>query len=96
MGFLGVSVLAITLGIFWSYIISIVLTLAYFIGFIVLIIKVRSANNELLKRIHFNLCLVLRNENDNVYSKYGIKLRPGFISKWIEFHWANPYEPSLP
>jgi hypothetical protein len=50
------------------------------------VIKVQKLNNELLRHIHFNLALALRNENDTLLMPYGIKARPGYLSKWIEFH----------
>jgi len=41
-----------------------------------------------MKKIHFNLSLFLRNENDEYYNEINIKVRPGFLAKWIEFHWS--------
>ena len=46
-GLFIVTALAIALGIKVSYIISVVLTLTYFAGFIGLILKVQSKNNDL-------------------------------------------------
>ena len=63
-----------------------VLTILYFIGFIYLIFNVKIATDNLLKHIHFNLALVLRNENDMLLMKNGIRARPGYLSKWIEYH----------
>jgi Flp pilus assembly protein protease CpaA len=91
-----VSTLAIALGITVSYAISIIMAIVYFGVFIVIIVKVRRVSNDLLKKTHFNLSLALRNENDRLYNRYGIKARTGFMSKWIEFHWANPYAPAIP
>ena len=96
VGLFSVAILAIVLGILVNYIISIVITALYFIGLALIIIKVKNLNNSLLKSIHFNLALVLRNENDKLLTKFGLKARPGFLSKWIEFHWANPYGLAIP
>ena len=34
--------------------------------------------------------MVLRNENDRLLVNHGIKARPGYLSKWIEFHKCVP------
>ena len=85
-GLLGVTPLGVILGLNYSYIFPVVLTILYFLGFIYLIIRVQRATNSLLKRIHFNLALVLRNENDGLLMRYGIKAKLGYLSKWVEFH----------
>lgn len=69
-GLIIVGILAIALGVTLSFIISIVIALFYFGSFIFLIIAVKRKNATLLKRTHFNLSLVLRNENDRLYSKH--------------------------
>lgn len=89
-GLFIVTTLSIALGIIISFIIPIILTLCYFSGFAILLIRVQKKNSHLLKRIHFNLSLVLRNENDRLLIRHGIKARPGYLSKWIEFHACDP------
>ena len=88
--------LSIILGIIINYVIAIILAAIYFIGLVLLIAKVKKLNHSILKITHFNLALALRNENDRLLTENGIKARPGFLSKWIEFHWANPYRLAIP
>lgn len=85
-GLLVVSTLAIALGIKVSYLIAVILAGLYCAGFVWLVLAVQLKGARLLKEIHFNLALVLRNENDRVLVRHGIKARPGYLSKWIEFH----------
>jgi hypothetical protein len=77
--------IALALGLAVSLYIGLAIAILYFVGFIVLMVKVRKLNNALLLKIHFNLSLVIKNENDNYFSRHGIKARPGFLSRWIEF-----------
>lgn len=85
-GVFVVTSLSIALGIHYTFLVPLTLTLSYFFGFAWLVIHVQRENGSLLKQIHFNLCLVLRNENERVLYGYGIRARPGYLSKWIEFH----------
>lgn len=91
LGILVVGALAIVLGVFVHFSVAIVMAFVYFAGFVLLLLKIRKIHNKLLIKTHFNLSLIIRNENDRLYSKYGIKARPGFLSKWIEFHWSHPF-----
>lgn len=85
-GIFVVTTLAVILGINYSYVYPVVFTILYFIGFSYLVFRVQKTNNQLLKKIHFNLALVLRNENDQLLNKHGIRARSGYLGKWIEFH----------
>eukprot|EP00347_Sterkiella_histriomuscorum_P013261 403365396 len=60
--------------------------LGILIATISIICGIINKTKDFPKIIHFNLSLALRNENDNYLSKFGIKARPGYLSKWIEFH----------
>jgi hypothetical protein len=88
--------LAIVLGIHVHFALSIIISLLFFVGLVFLIFRVKRLNAVIHKKIHFNLSLILRNENEKVFSKFSIKARPGYLSKWIEFHWANPYGQAIP
>lgn len=80
------ATLCIILGVEVSFGISIALSLLYLGGFIYLIRFVKHKTKDYSKIIHFNLSLALRNENDNYLKKFRVKARPGFMSKWIEYH----------
>jgi hypothetical protein len=84
------------LGIHVHFSIAIILSLLFFVGLVFLILRMKKFNAVIHKKIHFNLSLILRNENEELFSKYSIKARPGYLSSWIEFHWANPYGIAAP
>jgi len=86
VGIVITAVLALILGLIITYIISIAILLTYFAGLVLVFYKVRNLNKIMLLRMHFNLALVLRNENERLYKYYGIRARPGNLSRWIEFH----------
>jgi predicted tellurium resistance membrane protein TerC len=68
--FIGLIVaigLAVVFAMFVTFIVSIFIGILYFSGLIFLIVKVKRINRELLLRIHFNLALILKNENERVY-----------------------------
>jgi len=85
-GLFVITPLATYFGITFSFIVPSILCALYFAGFIYLVVRVQQRNGLLLKRIHFNLAVVLRNENDRGLVQHGIKARPGYLGKWIEFH----------
>ena len=86
LGLLIIGGLSAVTAIFSSFIISIFLGLVYICGLIVVFMYYRREGGILSKKIHFNLSLILKNENDKVFGLYGIKARPGYLSRWIELH----------
>ena len=85
IGLLIVAALAIILGFTVTFIISIVIIVLFLIGFIVIMVKAKKVQSEMLLRTHFNLSLALRTENERLFSKFGLRARTGFLSRWIEF-----------
>jgi hypothetical protein len=85
-GLLAITPLATYFGITYSFIVPSILCALYFAGFVYLVVRVQQRNGVMLKRILFNLAVVLRNENDRGLVQHGIKARPGYLGKWIEFH----------
>ena len=67
IGLLVVGALGIIFAVLVSMIISIVLGILYFFGLIFLIIRVKLLSKALLIKIHFNMCLILKNENERFY-----------------------------
>jgi hypothetical protein len=63
-GLLVITPLATYFGITYSFIVPSILCVLYFAGFIYLVVRVQQRNGLMLKRILFNLAVVLRNEND--------------------------------
>lgn len=95
-GLIFTGILALVIGILSSFLISLFIAFLYFSLLILLIAKIRKMSTYMNLKLHFNLSLILRNENERLYNKYNIKARPGYLSKWIEFHWANPYCEAIP
>jgi len=91
-----VLILAIALGMTITWVLSIILSIMYFIGFGFLLVLVKRKTSNLLLKTHFNLAFALRNENEELYHKFKIKARPGYLSKWIEFHWLSPHSGAIP
>jgi hypothetical protein len=89
LGVIMVSILSVVCGIYVSFILSLVLSFLYIVGLVFLLYKSKKLTSLLVKKTHFNLALILRNENSRLYSKYGLKARPGHLSKWIEIHWVG-------
>lgn len=85
-GLIGVLAVAILFGVVVHFAIAIVLIVAYLGGLIYIVKKFQKENDSLIKQIHFNVCLLVRNENERLYSRYNIRARVGFLSQWIEFH----------
>ncbi len=61
------AVLAIVLGIVVHFGVAIAIILIYIISTIIVVRKLVVENDRLTKQIHFNLCLLIRNENDRLY-----------------------------
>lgn len=89
LGLALVAILAIVLGIFVHFGLSIALIVIYIITIIILVRKLVKENERLSKQIHFNVCLMIRNENERLYSKHSLRAKVGFMSQWIEFHAVN-------
>jgi len=89
LGFVAALGLALLFGFLVHYALSIVLICLYFGGLIYIVKKYHKENDMLLRAIHFNTCLTVRNENERLYSRYNLKARVGFLSQWLEFHAVN-------
>lgn len=85
-GLAVVLTLAIILGVAVHFAIAIVFLVFYIGGLIYIVKKYQKENDLLLRRIHFNICLLIRNENERLYQRYNLRARVGYLSNWIEFH----------
>ena len=95
LGLVIVLILAIILGILVHFALALVMIVLYIGGLIYLIRRNSKENDTLLRKIHFNVCLALRNENERLFSRYNIRARVGYLSQWIEFHAISPYGTSF-
>lgn len=83
-------VIALTVGIVLGRLISYIITLVICLGFLVLVITtfiyLRKRNSKLLIYGHLALALYARCENNRYYLRKKVLIRPGYMSKWIEFN----------
>ena len=54
---------------------------------------IRIYTNCYFRQGHFLLALFLRAENNRLYLKHNILLRPGYMAKWIEVHSIDHFTP---
>ncbi len=85
---LGVAlaiVISVVLGIYVTYYLTAVLLILYFVllGIITILVKKRSV--KLLLHAHIALALFAKSENNRLYSAHNVRLRPGYLAKWLEF-----------
>jgi hypothetical protein len=80
------AILAVLLGILLHFGFAIAMILIYIISTTIVVRKLVSENDRLAKQIHFNLCLLIRNENERLYEKHSLRAKVGHMSRWIEFH----------
>lgn len=45
---------------------------------------IRYKSSQALRHSQFLLAVLCRAENNRLYLKHGVELRPGFLGKWIE------------
>ena len=91
IGLALMAVLAIVLGIVVHFGLAIAMILIYIITMIVVVSKLVQENDRLAKQIHFNLCLLIRNENERLYQKHSLRAKVGHMSRWIEFHGVSSH-----
>jgi len=87
--FIGIIVtiaLGMILGALISYIITILLSSVFFISILAIFIWLRKRNARLLVYAHLALSLYARCENNRLYLKKKVLIRPGYMSKWVEFN----------
>lgn len=87
LGMLFLTIMAVLLGIFVSYWISLVLVVLYFIGLIIVQRVTANIQQRMEKSFLFNMALILGNINFNILEpKYKIKAKLGHLGTWVEFH----------
>jgi hypothetical protein len=78
--------LCVLVGMLLHYSLSVILGFLYFGALGIFIWFIKKRTKVLVRDSHFCLALVLRAENNRFYLSKGITLRPGFLGKWVEFH----------
>ena len=74
-----------SVGRFTSLYFLFVFAFLYFAGGVIALIIIKKVCTKYLLFSHILLALFLRNENISYYVKHKVLIRPGCLSKWIEF-----------
>lgn len=79
-------IIGISLGVFsnkwiWTILFLILCITAYFTASYF----IKTKQHADLRLSHFLLAVFCRAENNRLYLKQGVELRPGYLGKWIEF-----------
>ena len=86
VGLVLVSIMATVLGIYVSYIVSIIFIALYFVGLFIMIKCTNRKIKELEKHLVFNLAISCTIINKDLAGDYRIKVRVGHLGQWLEFH----------
>jgi len=71
----------ITTNWLWAFLILAI----YFLVTALVAGQLKETINRMFRVTHFLLSCECRAQNNRVYLKHGIELRPGFLGKWVEF-----------
>ena len=97
LGLAIMAVLAIVLGIVVHFGVAIAMIVIYIITTVIVMRKLVAENDRSAKQIHFNICLLIRNENERLYQKHSLRAKVGHMGRrgWAgEHRWSSPYPAS--
>ena len=77
-----------------EYVTPMIIVFSYLAIFVITNTIVKYLSNHQLRVSQFLLAVLCRAENNRLYLKSGIELRPGFLGKWIEFHILESKDPN--
>jgi len=83
-GMLVCGLLGFIFGFFVHFVISIIFVVVYFALLTLAVYFYKKRTTSLIIHAHFWLALYLHWENHRYYLERNIRLRPGFMAKWIE------------
>ena len=87
IGALITLILAVSLGMtvggsYWG---PMLIVVAYLLIFLIVITVFKYRSSYQMRMSQFLLSVYCRAENNRLYLKHGVEVRPGFTGKWIEF-----------
>ena len=85
IGSLAALIGAMLSGIYYHWILSLVMIAAYFIIGMGLYYGLKYLTNKYLRQAHFALAIYCRAVNNSFYLPRSLEIRPGYLAKWIEF-----------
>ena len=80
--FFAVLVGMMDAGNYWGPLLLIIL---YLVCFLIVTMIVKYKSSFQMRISQFLLSIFCRAENNRLYLKHGVEVRPGFLGKWIEF-----------
>lgn len=81
--------IGLILGALYSYIITFVLVSVFVLVILILLFWMKKRNAKLLVYAHLALSVFVRCENNRLYLKHKVLVRPGYLAKWIEFNMVS-------
>jgi hypothetical protein len=86
IGLLVTASLGVIIGILVHYVVSMIVGVLYFSMLGVFVWFTKKNTKVLIRDSHLCMAAFIRAENNRYYLRKGMKIRPGFLAKWIEFH----------
>jgi len=68
-----------------GYIVPTLIVVAYIALYLIVSMLMKYKSSYQLRMSQFLLSVLCRAENNKIYLKNGIEVRPGFLASWIEF-----------
>ena len=68
-----------------NYWFAVIMVIVYLIIFLIVITIFKYRSSYSMRMTQFLLSVFCRAENNRLYLKHGVEVRPGFTGKWIEF-----------
>lgn len=68
-----------------NYWFAVIMIIVYLIIFLIVITIFKYRSSYSMRMTQFLLSVFCRAENNRLYLKHGVEVRPGFTGKWIEF-----------
>ena len=82
------AIIAIVVGMlsdenYWA---PMLIIFAYLVALLIVLQFFKHKNSYKLRMSHFLISVFCRAENNRLYLRKGVEVRPGFTGKWIEFN----------
>lgn len=61
------------------------IVIVYLLAFLIVVTIFKYRSSYQMRMSQFLLSVYCRAENNRLYLKHGVEIRPGFTGKWIEF-----------
>ena len=93
MVMMGIFTLCLAVGIGFAdsksgdgnYLTPMIIVVIYLLAFVILVTILKYRSSYPMRMSQFLLAVYCRAENNRLYLKKGVEIRPGFLGKWIEF-----------